>query len=239
MGPAAYTGRAGLCGGCGIWRRDPRGTCGGQSGHLVLDRQFETQSCDPMFLEPESGLAWYDPGRKTLELVIGVQSPYEAAESIAFLLGKAQGGLKPAHINTQSAYVGGGFGGRDHTPFPLYVALAAMFFPGHPVRLANNRHDQFQSGIKRHGFSMHTWMGVDRATGKMFAFAADHVLQAGGLANFLGPSGDGRRQRRARYLLRSEERYHHGLAVFARRDRGLYALLRHATDDDGTRGAGR
>src|SRR5258707_2786178 len=27
---------------------------------LVLDREFETQSVDPMFLEPESGLAWYD-----------------------------------------------------------------------------------------------------------------------------------------------------------------------------------
>ena len=152
--------------------------------HLVLDRQFETASNDPMFLEPESGIAWYDPGRKNLELVIGTQSPHEAAESAAFLLGNAQAGYKPARINTHCAYVGGGFGGRDHTPFPLYLALAAMFFPGHAVRLAYNRYEQFQSGIKRNGFSIHTRMGVDRATGKIFAFAADHVLHAGGLANF-------------------------------------------------------
>jgi CO/xanthine dehydrogenase Mo-binding subunit len=33
---------------------------------LVLERQFETQSADPMFLEPESGLGWYDPSRKNL-----------------------------------------------------------------------------------------------------------------------------------------------------------------------------
>src|SRR5262249_49944188 len=33
-------------------------------------------------------------------------------------------------------------------------------------------------------FSFHTWMGVDRASGKIFAFAADQVLHAGGLANF-------------------------------------------------------
>ena len=52
--------------------------------------RFETQSVDPMFLEPESGIAWYDPSRKNLELVIGVQSPYEAVESIAFLLGKTE-----------------------------------------------------------------------------------------------------------------------------------------------------
>jgi CO/xanthine dehydrogenase Mo-binding subunit len=151
---------------------------------LVLDREFETQSVDPMFLEPESGLAWYDAGRKNLELVVGVQSPYEAAESVAYLLGNAEGAFKPAHINTNFAYCGGGFGGRDHTPFPLYVALAAMFFPNRPVRLANNRFEQFQSGIKRHAFKMRTQLGVDRATGKMVAFAADHALDGGGLANF-------------------------------------------------------
>jgi CO/xanthine dehydrogenase Mo-binding subunit len=151
---------------------------------LVLDREFETQSVDPMFLEPESGLAWYDAGRKNLELVVGVQSPYEAAAAVAFLLGQAQPAFRPARINTDFAYCGGGFGGRDHTPFPLYVALAAMFFPDRPVRLANNRFEQFQSGIKRHAFKMRTRIGVDRATGKIIGFAADHASDGGGLANF-------------------------------------------------------
>ena len=151
---------------------------------LVLEREFETQSVDPMFLEPESGLAWYDARRKILELVVGVQSPYEAAESVAYLLGNAQAAFKPAHINSNFAYCGGGFGGRDHTPFPLYVALAAMFFPNRPVRVANNRYEQFQSGIKRHAFKISTRIGVDRATGKMIGFAADHALDGGGLANY-------------------------------------------------------
>jgi CO/xanthine dehydrogenase Mo-binding subunit len=151
---------------------------------LVLDREFETQSVDPMFLEPECGLAWYDSNRKTLELVLGVQSPYEAATAIAFLLGEARETFKPSAVNAQFAYVGGGFGGRDHTPFPLYVALAAMFFPGRAVRLAHNRYQQFQGGIKRHAFKIRTSIGVDRASGKMLAFAADHVLDGGGLANY-------------------------------------------------------
>jgi CO/xanthine dehydrogenase Mo-binding subunit len=151
---------------------------------LVLERQFETQSVDPMFLEPESGLAWYDAGRKNLELVVGVQSPYEAAESVAFLLGEADAAHKPARINMQFAYMGGGFGGRDHTPFPLYVTLAAMFLPDRPVRLAHDRYQQFQGGIKRHPFKMRTRIGIDRASGKIFAFAADHELDGGGLANY-------------------------------------------------------
>jgi CO/xanthine dehydrogenase Mo-binding subunit len=151
---------------------------------LVLDREFETQSVDPMFLEPESGLGWFNTDGKSLELVLGVQSPYEAASSIAFLLGKAIPQFKPARINAQFAYVGGGFGGRDHTPFVLYVALAAMFFPGKPVRLAHDRYQQFQAGIKRHPFKMRTKIGIDRGTGKITAFAADHVLDGGGLANY-------------------------------------------------------
>lgn len=151
---------------------------------LVLDREFETQSVDPVFLEPECGLAWYDAGSRKLELVVSSQSPYEAAESIAYLLGEARAPFKPAHINAQFAYIGGAFGGKDHTPFPLYVALAAAFFPDRPVRLAHDRYQQFQGGIKRHAFKMRTRIGVERATGKIYAFAADHVLDGGGLANY-------------------------------------------------------
>jgi CO/xanthine dehydrogenase Mo-binding subunit len=151
---------------------------------LVIEREFQTQSVDPVFLEPECGLAWYDAGRGTLEFVVGVQSPYEAAEAIAYLLGEARAPFKPRRINGQFAYMGGGFGGRDHTPFPLYVALAAMFFPGHAVRLAHDRYAQFQGGIKRHRFDIRTRIGVDRATAKIHAFAADHVLDGGGIANY-------------------------------------------------------
>src|SRR6202790_956478 len=61
---------------------------------LVLDRKFETQSVDPMFLEPESGLAWFDEPDKNLELVVGSQSPYEVATAVAYLLGNAEAAVK-------------------------------------------------------------------------------------------------------------------------------------------------
>lgn len=151
---------------------------------LTLERAFTTQSVDPMFLEPEAGLAWYEPSSKVLDIVLGVQSPFEAAESVATLLGSAQADRRPARIDAKFAYVGGGFGGRDHTPFPLYVALAALFLPGWPVRLAHDRFQQFQGGVKRHAFAMRSQIGVDRASGLIRAFAADHVLDGGGLANY-------------------------------------------------------
>jgi CO/xanthine dehydrogenase Mo-binding subunit len=151
---------------------------------LTLARDFETQSVDPLFLEPEAGLAWYDPASKDLKLVLGVQSPFEAGSAIAFLLGETDPAFRPKRIDAQFAYVGGGFGGRDHTPFPLYVTLAAMFFPGRPVRLAHDRYQQFQGGIKRHAFKIHSEIGIDRASGKIVAFVADHVLDGGGLMNY-------------------------------------------------------
>ena len=113
-----------------------------------------------------------------------MQSPYEAAEALAYMVGDTRAAFKPAHIKTMFAYMGGGFGGRDHSIMPLYFALAAMFFPDRPVRLAINRYEQFQSGIKRHAFKIHTRIGIDRATGKISGFAADHVLDGGGLANY-------------------------------------------------------
>ena len=126
---------------------------------------------------------------RALELVVGTQSAMEAAESVAYLLGNARGSFKPAQIHMHCAYVGGGFGGRDHTIMPLYIALAAMFFPDRPVRLANNRYEQFQSGIKRHAYKMRTRIGVDRATGKIRAFAADHVPRRRRTCQFFRASG--------------------------------------------------
>ena len=154
------------------------------AGLMVLDRTFETQSVDPMFLEPECGLAWYEPGKRALEIVLGVQSPYEAASAVAFMLGEASTAMRPARIDGRFAYIGGGFGGRDHTPFPLYAALAAVFFPGKPIRLAHDRFQQFQGGIKRHPFRIRSQIGIDRASGKITAFAGDHILDGGGLANY-------------------------------------------------------
>ncbi|MBB6308820.1 molybdopterin cofactor-binding domain-containing protein [Xanthobacter tagetidis] len=151
---------------------------------LVLDRSFRTQSIDPMFLEPECGLAWYDPKARALRLALGVQSPLEAAEALGDMFGAAKEGVRPKSIDTRFAHLGGGFGGRDHTPFPLYVALAAIFLPNRPIRLAHDRFQQFQGGIKRHAFDIRSKVAFERATGRIRAFAADHVLDGGGLANY-------------------------------------------------------
>jgi CO/xanthine dehydrogenase Mo-binding subunit len=152
-------------------------------GTLVLDRTFQTQSVDQVFLEPESALAWYDPARGTLEFVVGVQSPYWIASNIRSLVAANAPDYAVRDVVAHCAYVGGGFGGRDFSIFPLYAALAALFSPGRPVRLANLRNDQFQFGLKRHAFGIRSRIAVDRASGRITAFASDQDLDGGGLAN--------------------------------------------------------
>src|SRR5262245_5352914 len=150
---------------------------------LVLERNFQTQSIDQVYLEPEAGLAWYDSGARKLELVIGVQSPQQAASTVATLVSKNAAEQAVATIVAHCAYVGGAFGGKDHTIYQLYVALAGLFSPDRPVRLANDRYDQFQFGIKRHAVGTRSRMAVDRTTGRIVAFASDQDLDGGGLAN--------------------------------------------------------
>ena len=44
---------------------------------------------------------------------------------------------------------------------PYYGLLAAVYGDGRPVRLANDRFDQFQTGLKRHQFSMGYTVAVE------------------------------------------------------------------------------
>ncbi len=91
-----------------IRRTNPRRSCGPKSRPAGAGPRIRNPVRRSDVLEPESGLAWYDKASSKLEILLGVQSPYEATESIAFLLGKAKSPFKPARINAQFAHIGGG-----------------------------------------------------------------------------------------------------------------------------------
>lgn len=154
----------------------------GKSGRLFRQK-FRTQSVDPMFMEPESGLAWHDAKHGRLSLVLGVQSPAEQLKSIADMLENATSPYAVSEIEGHFAYLGGAFGGKDITIVALYVAIAGLFNDGHPVRLALDRFDQFQLGVKRHSVTIDSAIGVNPETGRFEGFFCDLELNGGGLAN--------------------------------------------------------
>ncbi|KIC43377.1 hypothetical protein RA27_00665 [Ruegeria sp. ANG-R] len=161
----------------------------GKSGKLYT-QSFQTQSIDQVFMEPENGLAWYDAATGKLSLMLGVQSPLAILNAVGNLVKDAKASANVSEVDAHFAYIGGGFGGKDHTIVPLYIAIAGLFGGGKTVRLALDRFNQFQFGLKRHAFEIETQMGVDPDTGKFLAFASTMSCDGGGRSNFSASVAD-------------------------------------------------
>ena len=118
----------------------------------------DMRAMDPMFMEPEAGLVWQED--HTLHLVLGTQSPDGDIKDIAAMYDSPDAPIKLQEITLKSCYPGGGFGGRDSSPFSLMLALCAPFTQGNPVRLAYDRFEQFRVGLKRHACTLSGTLAV-------------------------------------------------------------------------------
>ncbi|HEV8695539.1 MAG TPA: molybdopterin cofactor-binding domain-containing protein, partial [Lysobacter sp.] len=150
-------------------------------GKLVLEREYFSQSIDTAAFELDNGNGWFDAASGTLHCVVATQSPHEVAEDGARML--AAGGLGVKRLVVHPCYTVG-YGSKDHNPFPFYALMASLYGDGRPVRLANDRYEQFQSTLKRHSFRMQYRIAVDRKSGKFEIFQADMVGDGGGRQNF-------------------------------------------------------
>ncbi|MBV8510076.1 MAG: molybdopterin-dependent oxidoreductase, partial [Xanthobacteraceae bacterium] len=147
---------------------------------LVLRRDYATQSGDTAALEPDNANGWYDRDREELHLVVASQSPQEIAENAASMLAASKIGLKRLFLHPCFTV---GYGSKDHYNTPYYGLVTAIYGDGVPIRLANDRFEQFQTSLKRHQFDMHYAMAVDRKTGLMQTFQAEIIANGGGRAN--------------------------------------------------------
>ncbi|MFI5018824.1 MAG: xanthine dehydrogenase family protein molybdopterin-binding subunit, partial [Dongiales bacterium] len=145
---------------------------------------YTTQVLDPMFMEPESGLAWLEPGAAgaTLHLVLGTQSTNGDIANTLGLFGAPDCPIRLTQVVLNACYPGGGFGGRDTSAFPLLLALAAAYADG-PVRIASDRFEQFAAGLKQLGSRIEQRLAVDSA-GRFKAIQSRMSLQAGGANNY-------------------------------------------------------
>lgn len=150
---------------------------------LQLGGTYSTQVLDPMFMEPEAGLAWLDrAGTGTLNLVLGTQATNgDAGDSLAMFDADCPIQVKTVVLN--SCYPGGGFGGRDVSTFPSLLAVTAVLADG-PVRIAQDRYEQFQGGLKQLASRITQRIAVDTQSGKFLAFGSQQILPAGGQNNY-------------------------------------------------------
>lgn len=162
----------------------------------VYRHTYETPVVDPMFMEPESGLAWFDRSQKTLRMLIGTQSPGYDIGSARALFAPKTCPIEVDDVHLYAAYPGGGFGGRDTSILCLFLALAAAY-SDRPVRIARDRFQQFQTGIKRHASKIELTLGVDNKN--LIDIWRNHTILDGGgrrnvstyVANVAGIMGTG------------------------------------------------
>jgi CO/xanthine dehydrogenase Mo-binding subunit len=167
-----------------FYRKKINETIAGHPEWQLFRSETSTQAIDPMFMEPETGMAWMRPvdGALTLDLVLGTQSPNGDAATICSSFQSA--GVHPARIGIYSCYPGGGFGGRDTSLFPVLLSIAAAFAQGLVVRLEYDRFGQFQGGIKRNGSQIAQTFAVEKTTGKLQAIQSRMTLVGGGKQNY-------------------------------------------------------
>ena len=147
---------------------------------LVLTRDYVSQHTDTAALEPDNANGWYDAARQEMHLVVPTQSPAEVARNAASMLAKSGLGLRRLFLHPFHTV---GYGSKDHCDMPYYALVAAAYGDGLPVRLANDRFEQFQTSLKRHEFRMRYTMAVDRTSGKIQSLRANMVANGGGRAN--------------------------------------------------------
>ncbi|RUM72829.1 MAG: xanthine dehydrogenase family protein molybdopterin-binding subunit [Sulfurovum sp.] len=150
---------------------------------FTLDHTYKTQSIDHVSLETESYNGWLDSANKTLHMVITTQSGCYVYERAAKMIENSTLAEKVENIVVHASYIGGGFGGKDHTIYP-YLGVVASMYSNKPVRMANDRYEQFQSGLKRHPFTLHNKLSFDKKTKKIQGFISNMDLDGGGRPNY-------------------------------------------------------
>jgi CO/xanthine dehydrogenase Mo-binding subunit len=158
-----------------------REIAGSGQDRLVLNRSYFSQSVDASAMEADNGNVWYDPATGIMRAVIATQSPYEIATVTPALVAKSRFGLKQFDLSIGYTV---GYGTKDHSIYPYLAVVAGLYGEGRPVRLANNRYEQFQMGLKRHAFWMDTTLVVDRASGQFEILRGSYRSDGGGRRNF-------------------------------------------------------
>ena len=145
----------------------------------VIHHTFNTPETEHAFMEPESALA-VPEADGTLTVYTGTQSIYDDHKGIIGVLG-----VGPEQVKVVSAYVGGGFGGKEDLIVQHHAALLANA-TGLPVKVTLGRQESIRVHPKRHAMEMEFTVAAD-AAGNITAVKAHLLEDTGAYASLGGP----------------------------------------------------
>lgn len=147
------------------------------SAHVVT-RVYHTPAQEHAFLETESALGV--PEGDCLTVYTGGQSIYDEYREIGMLLG-----IPKEKLRIISAYVGGGFGGKEDMSVQHHAALLAYLCKV-PVKVTLTREESMRVHPKRHPMEMELTTGCDEK-GKLTAMRLRLIADTGAYASLGGP----------------------------------------------------
>ncbi len=146
----------------------------------VVQATFATPFTDHAFMEPESALA-YPPDENGVVLVrTGEQNVYDGQRYVADTLG-----LSPEKVRVVSAYVGGGFGGKEDQTVQHIAALLA-WLSRRPVKCTLGRAESTRVHVKRHAMTIDLRLGCD-SRGMLVGLKEQITADTGAYASLGGP----------------------------------------------------
>lgn len=146
---------------------------------VIVEHEYRTPVQEHAFLQPEAGIAYYDPeGRVTVQ--VAGQWTHEDQEQIAHALG-----LPLEAVRVIYPAIGGAFGGREDMSVQIVLALAAWRLQQRgihrPVKIVWSREESIIGHHKRHPYLLRTKWAANRA-GQVLAARVEIIADGGAYA---------------------------------------------------------
>lgn len=145
-----------------------------EESKYVVTKKYKTMPIDHAFLEPEATIAFYEGD--VLTLYVSSQHIHSDHEGICHVLG-----LPEDKVHVISAYVGGGFGGKEDLTVQHHAALLT-YYTKKPVKITFSREESLLVHPKRHGMEVEVTTACDEE-GNLTALKAKVLADTGAYAS--------------------------------------------------------
>lgn len=178
-----------------------------KEAYYIREDVFKSQPVTHCALECHASVAYWDQTGK-ITLWSSTQSPFKTAETLSLILG-----LPLNRIRVIKPFVGGGFGGKADGLFPNDLcAILLSKKAGRPVKIVNNREEEFSATRRRHPMTI-TLKTAVKKDGTLLGIETK-AFADGGAYNSWGPGIIGRVGAQLFYLYRLPNIRYEGYHVY-------------------------
>ncbi len=152
-----------------------------QNAAYISEHNYYTPPTEHAFMEPECAIGIPTQG-SSIKVITSSQSIYDELRELCRMLGVAE---DSGIVRIQSAYVGGGFGGKEDMSVQHHAALIAYLLRK-PVKVLLSRKESLLVHPKRHAMFMHVKVACDKQ-GTLLGMQARITSDSGAYASLAGP----------------------------------------------------